>query len=63
MSNGDIILLAVAGYIAVISLVRLMRQRRDQLYRELAADIEQARLRERRQRPADDRRAQQEKAA
>ncbi len=63
MSNGDIILLAVAGYIAVMSLVRLMRQRRDQLYRELQAEIERVRLRKRRREQAVRKRARQEKAA
>jgi hypothetical protein len=41
MSTGDMVLLVVASYIAVISLVRLMRHRRDEAYRELEAEVRQ----------------------
>jgi len=41
MNTGDMVLLIVASYIAVISLVRLMRHRRDEAYRELEAEIQQ----------------------
>lgn len=63
MNSGDIILLAVAGYIAVMSLVRLMQQRRDQVYRELESEVERERERKRREEQAARRRARREKAA
>ena len=52
MSTGDIILLVVAGYIAVITLVRLMRHRRDEAYRELEAEIRRQQLRKQREEQA-----------
>ena len=63
MSNGDLILLVIAGYIAVVSLVRLMRRRRDEVYRELEAEVERGRERKRREEREARRRAGREKAA
>jgi hypothetical protein len=63
MSTGDIILLVVAGYIAVISLVRLMRHRRDEAYRELEAEIRQQRRRKQREERDAARRTRRGKAA
>ena len=40
MDGWDISLLAVAGYLAVTSLVRLMRARRDRLVAELLDEAE-----------------------
>jgi hypothetical protein len=36
MSRGDLILLAIAAYVAVMTLIRMMKQRRD----ELVADVQ-----------------------
>jgi hypothetical protein len=63
MSTGDTILLVVASYIAVISLIRLMRHRRDEAYRELEAEIRQQQQRQQREEQTAARRARQGKAA
>ena len=48
MSALDVVLLAVAGYLAVITLVRLMRRRREGIIEDLTKQIEleQQRLKE-----------------
>lgn len=38
----DLVLLAMAGYVAVVSLVRLMQRRQDELVAELTAEAQQA---------------------
>jgi hypothetical protein len=38
----DIVLLAMAGYVAVVSLVRLMQRRQDELIAELTVEAQQA---------------------
>ncbi len=43
MERWDFVLLAVAGYVAVRSLVRLMMARRNELAQELLAEAEQSR--------------------
>jgi hypothetical protein len=45
MSRADLILLAVAGYIAVMSLVRLMKARRDMLVADVQKQVEAHRRR------------------
>ena len=40
MDNWDVTLLVVAGYLAVVSLVRLMARRRNQVYEELRQKAE-----------------------
>jgi hypothetical protein len=53
LSRSDIILLAIAAYVAVMTLVRLMQRRRD----ELVADVQQqvdARRKRGKQSAADD---------
>jgi hypothetical protein len=39
MDRWDIFLIAVAGYVSVVSLVRLMAQRRDELVAKIRAEI------------------------
>jgi hypothetical protein len=46
MDKFDVLLIAAAGYVAVIALVRLMAARRDQLVRQLRAEIERRRAAE-----------------
>ncbi len=50
MSTLDLVLLAVAGYLAIITLVRLMRRRREGIIDDLTrqVEIEQQRLKEER---------------
>ncbi len=43
MDKIDVLLVAGAAYIAVVSLVRLMAARRDQVIRQLRAEIEKQR--------------------
>jgi len=43
MDQVDYLLLAVAGYVAVVSLVRLMASRRDEVVRQLRAEIDRRR--------------------
>jgi hypothetical protein len=43
MDQIDMLLIAAAGYVAVVSLVRLMAARRDQLVRQLRAEMERRR--------------------
>ncbi len=50
MDNWDIVILAVAGYAAVMSLVRLMARQRDQLLGEFRQQMKA----ERQNRPADE---------
>jgi len=42
MDGWDIALLVLAGYLAVVALVRLMIRRRDQLLRQLELEVKQA---------------------
>ena len=46
MDNWDITLLVVAGYLAVIALVRLMRRQRDQMLDEFRRQIKEDNKRE-----------------
>ena len=43
MDRWDIIIIVVAGYVAVMSLVRLMRQRQQLALRKLADEVRKAR--------------------
>ena len=59
MDSWDVTLLVVAGYLAVVTLVRLMTRRRNQVFEELRQKAEeekrkqvQAELKARRQRSA-----------
>jgi hypothetical protein len=59
MDSWDVTLLVVAGYLAVVTLVRLMARRRNQVFEELRQKAEeekrkqvQAELKARRQRTA-----------
>lgn len=47
MSRADIILLAIAAYVAVMSLVRLMKARRDQLVAEVQQQVDARRQKKR----------------
>ncbi len=40
MDRWDLLLIGLAGYVAVISLVRLMARRRNQLIRQVQREIE-----------------------
>jgi hypothetical protein len=42
-NSADVALFAIAGYIAIVSLVRLMLSRRDALMRQLHDDLERQR--------------------
>ncbi len=46
MDGWDIALLAAAGYVAVVAMVRLMRNRRDELISELRQQAETERQRQ-----------------
>jgi hypothetical protein len=48
LSGWDLALLAGGGYLAVISLVRLMRLRRDQMLEQLRRDMMDEQLRRKR---------------
>ena len=41
MDSWDVTLLVVAGYLAVVSLVRLMARRRNQIFEELRQKVEE----------------------
>jgi hypothetical protein len=43
MDGWDLALLAIAGYVAIVALVRLMIRRRDQLVGELVEEAEKKR--------------------
>ncbi|MCA9268565.1 MAG: hypothetical protein KDA41_08850, partial [Planctomycetales bacterium] len=45
MTTWDVVLLAVAGYFAVTTLVRLMKVRRDQLMAQLREDFDHEQVR------------------
>ena len=62
MSSWDVALLAVAGYVAVVSLVRLMLRRRDQLLADFREQIQlekQRKAREEKKRKAEEERRRQ----
>jgi len=44
MDKWDVVMITAAAYVAVISLVRLMAARRDQVIRHLRSEIEKQRL-------------------
>jgi hypothetical protein len=46
MDQLDVLMMSVAGYVAVLSLVRLMAARRDEVVRQLRAEIERRRAAE-----------------
>jgi len=46
MDGWDLALLAIAGYVAIVALVRLMIRRRDQLVGELVEEAEQKKRRQ-----------------
>jgi hypothetical protein len=49
LTRSDIILLAIAAYVAVMTLVRLMRERRDVLVADVEKQIQALRRAKRRQ--------------
>ena len=49
MTRSDIILLAIAAYVGVMTLVRLMRQRRDVLVADVQRQVQAQRRAKRRQ--------------
>ena len=54
MDRWDMVLLAVAGYVAVLSLVRLMARRRNELVKQVREQIVQHRGRKPKAPPAAD---------
>jgi hypothetical protein len=60
MDSWDVTLLVVAGYLAVVSLVRLMARRRNQVYAELSQKIENEKKRKKLE---DDLKARRQKTA
>lgn len=56
MDGWDIVLLGMAGFVAIVALVRLMLRRRDQLVERFRRDLKQQRRRQNveppRERPA-----------
>ena len=46
MDGWDLALLAIAGYVAIVALVRLMIRRRDQLVGELVEEAERKKRRQ-----------------
>ncbi len=59
MDSWDLTLLVVAGYLAVVSLVRLMARRRNQVYEELRRKAEK----EKRQQAQGDLKARRQRSA
>jgi hypothetical protein len=59
MDTWDVTLLVVAGYLAVISLVRLMARRRNQVYEELRQKAEK----EKRQQALSESKGQRQRSA
>lgn len=57
MTRADIVLLAVAAYVAVMTLVRLMKRRRDVLVADVQRQVHAHRRDKRRQQPGDEREA------
>jgi hypothetical protein len=49
LTRGEIVLLALAAYVAVMTLVRLMRQRRDVLVADVEKQVQAQRRAKRRQ--------------
>jgi len=55
LTRSDIILLAIAAYVAVMTLVRLMRERRDVLVADVQKQVQAQRRARRRQQEEPDR--------
>lgn len=60
MSRWDIVLFAIASYVAIVALVNLMRQRRVSLENQLRQQFEKERLEAQRRQEALDRKAQEQ---
>ena len=54
MSRADVILLLIAGYVAVMTLVRMMQRRNDELVADVKRQVEAHRKHERRRPKAAD---------
>jgi hypothetical protein len=54
LTRSDILLLAIAAYVAVMTLVRLMRQRRDVLVADVQKQVQAQRRAKRRQQEYDE---------
>jgi hypothetical protein len=52
LTRSDILLLAIAAYVAIMTLVRLMRQRRDVLVADVQKQVQAQRRAKRRQQKA-----------
>jgi hypothetical protein len=63
MDAWDTVLLAAGGYLAVITLVRLMRRRRDVIIEDLSREVELAKERLKDERKKERRREAREKMA
>ena len=63
MDVWDWVMLGLGGYVAVTSLVILMRRRRDEVLAELAKDAEAARERKRQEELREARRQKKQRAA
>ena len=63
MDAWDVALLAVAGYVAVLSLARLMLRQRDRLLDELRGRMLQEKRRKKKQQQQQQRKARQDEAA
>jgi hypothetical protein len=50
MTRADVLLLCIAAYVAVMTLVRMMRRRRDQLVADVQRQVEAHRKRTKRSR-------------
>jgi hypothetical protein len=57
MTRADIILLAIASYVAVMTLVRLMKRRRDELVSDVQRQVHAHRRNNKRQQQIDEREA------
>ena len=53
LSRSDVVLLAVAGYVAIMTLVRMMKQRHDELVADLQKQISAHRGSKKRSRDSD----------
>ncbi|HEY3395357.1 MAG TPA: hypothetical protein VGK58_21830 [Lacipirellulaceae bacterium] len=53
LTRSDILLLAIAAYVAIMTLVRLMRERRDVLVADVQKQVQAQRRAKRRQREAE----------
>ena len=60
IDSRDIVLLVIAGYVAVMALVRMMNEHRDRVYLEVRAEVDQEKARQKAEKKAQQKKERRE---